>query len=244
MSDFNPFQAQLDQIEARITENRALIDDPELAELAKSEISQLEAEKAVLLDALSQMGGSSGAEDTTSQVFTNCIIEVRQGAGGDEAKIWANDLLRMYLRFIERTTLKVEFLDELVVKIKGKTSWEFSEAELALAEANQTSLTGGTAPLALAASAVTRNGAGEPVISAYELFKYELGVHRVQRVPATEAAGRIHTSTASVAVLPEVKKNAVEVKDGDLEWQFMRAGGAGGQNVNKVKSSRLATARR
>jgi peptide chain release factor 1 len=130
------------------------------------------------------------------------MMEIRQGAGGDEAKIWANDLMRMYLRFIETTTLKVDVIDELVMKIKGRT---------VLGEAGQ--------------------------LTAYEVFQYESGVHRVQRVPATEAQGRIHTSTASIAIIPEVQKNAVTINDGDLEWSFMRAGGAGGQNVNKVNTA-------
>jgi len=75
------------------------------------------------------------------------------------------------------------------------------------------------------------------LLSAYKLFRYDSGVHRVQRVPSTEAAGRIHTSTASVAVLPEVTAAAVEIKEEDLEWSFMRAGGAGGQSVNKTSSA-------
>jgi len=128
-------------------------------------------------------------------------MELRPGAGGDEAKIWAGDLLRMYLRYIETKKLKVEYIDDLIIKIKGKTQL------------------------------------GDQRVTAYELFSFESGVHRVQRVPATESQGRIHTSTASIAVLPEVHVTAVEIRNEDLEWQFMRAGGAGGQNVNKVNSA-------
>src|SRR5260221_285650 len=113
----------------------------------------------------------------------------------------------MYLRFIDTQKMKVEYVDDLVIKVKGRTELQAKDQE--------TSQT----------------------FTAYELFKYESGVHRVQRVPTTEAQGRIHTSTASIAVIPEVKKTAVEVKDSDLEWSFMRAGGAGGQNVNKVNSA-------
>lgn len=201
MPDFNPYQYQLDQVQQRIAENAALVNDPELGELARMELAQLEQEKTQLEAAVSQLDGGAGGATGEQQIITNCMIEIRQGAGGDEAKIWANDLLRMYTRFIENTSLKMEFLDELVVKIKGR---------------------------------MTIN---EQQSTAYELLRFESGVHRVQRVPATESQGRIHTSTASVVVIPEVKKNAVEIKDDELEWQFMRAGGAGGQNVNKVNSA-------
>ncbi len=204
----NPYQYQLDEVTRKISENQALLADPEMSELAAQEIAQLQQEKHMLEAAAAQLsdGSYEGAGVASSEEFVNCTMEIRQGAGGDEAKIWGNDLLRMYMRFIETTTFKVEYLDELVIKIKGRTTLEIADGETQL-------------------------------LTAYELFKYESGVHRVQRVPATEAQGRIHTSTASVAVIPEVKKNAVEIKDADLEWSFMRAGGAGGQNVNKVNSA-------
>jgi peptide chain release factor 1 len=211
MPDFNPYQYQLDEIARKIAENQQLLADPEFAELAKQEIAGLEEEKKMLESASQTFSsGGSGTEETADE-FVNCIMEVRQGAGGDEAKIWGNDLLRMYLRYIETTNFKVEYLDESVIKIKGRTTVKNRAA-------------GDDEP-------------AELVLTAYDLFKYESGVHRVQRVPSTEAQGRIHTSTASIAVIPEVKKNAVEIHDSELEWQFMRAGGAGGQNVNKVNSA-------
>lgn len=201
----NPYQFQIEQLQSRIDENQALVNDPELGALAQEEITRLTQEKAILEQAAQEFMAAQAAEEgpVAGEAPVNCIIEIRQGAGGDEAKIWANDLLRMYLRFIEVLKLKVEVIDELVVKVRGRAKLESLE---------------------------------EP-LTAYELFKYESGVHRVQRVPATEAQGRIHTSTASVAVLPEVHPKAVEIKDEDLDWQFMRAGGAGGQNVNKVNSA-------
>ncbi len=210
---FNPYQYQLDEISRKIAENELLLQDPdlELVELARQELTELTAEQKMLEDAAASMDGdgSSGDSDLqTADSIVNCVMEIRQGAGGDEAKIWASDLLRMYTRFLETTTFKVEQIDDLVIKIKGH--WDVPPA------------TDGTT-------------IGE--LTAYDLFKFESGVHRVQRVPATEAQGRIHTSTASIAVIPEVKKNAVEMKDTDLEWSFMRAGGAGGQNVNKVNSA-------
>lgn len=204
---FNPYQYQLDEIAKKIAENQVLLADPDFTELAKQEITQLEAEQKMLEDAAASLDQEPGADGAVADTIVNCVMEIRQGAGGDEAKIWANDLLRMYVRFLETISMKVEQIDELVIKIRGTVRSEDGEAS---------ALEG---------------------LTAYELFRYESGVHRVQRVPATEAQGRIHTSTASIAVIPEVKKNAVEIKETDLEWSFMRAGGAGGQNVNKVNSA-------
>lgn len=214
MQDSNPYAYQLKMLEERIAQNQALMNDPELGELAKMEIEQLQHEYQQLEAAAAQLGAEDDNSAQTAEQIVNCMIEIRQGAGGDEAKIWGNDLLRMYMRFIETTKLKLEIIDELVIKVKGKTELNVP------------------------------NEAGELVptlLSAYDLFRFESGVHRVQRVPSTESQGRVHTSTASVAVIPEVKKTAIEIKDTDLEWQFMRAGGAGGQNVNKVNSAARLT---
>ena len=193
----NPFQAQIKDLETKILQTRALLADPELKEMAQLELKDLKAQKEALEMAGRQMQANAPTNDPAQILKGNCTVEIRPGTGGDEAKIWAHDLLRMYLRFADKLGLKIEFIDDLVIKIKGKS----------------------------------RLG------SAYQVYKFESGVHRVQRVPATEASGRIHTSTASVAVLPEVPKTAVEIKDDDLEWQFMRASGAGGQSVNKTNSA-------
>lgn len=199
---FNPYQAQIQQLEEKIQENQTLLEDPELAKLAKSEIKNLTEQKEALEKAARDLADATAETNNPADVSkANAILEIRGGTGGDEAKIWANDLLRMYLRFIENTDLKAEFLEEMVIKIKGKT--EINGEEL----------------------------------RPYEVFKFDSGVHRVQRVPTTESQGRIHTSTASVAVLPEVTATAIEIKDEDLEWQFIRAGGAGGQSVNKTSSA-------
>ncbi len=198
------FEAQLSDLDQKIRANQALLADPELAELAQAEIADLETQKEALVGAAALMESGSGKEQPLTDINeAPCIIEIRGGAGGDEAKIWGEDLLRMYLRFADRLGLKVEYLDDTVIKIKGHT--------------NTLSLTARLAPFAI--------------------FKYESGVHRVQRIPVTESQGRVHTSTASVAVLPEVPASAVEIKEEDLDWQFMRASGAGGQNVNKVNSA-------
>jgi peptide chain release factor 1 len=204
----NPYQTQIDDISQKIKESETLLDDPDMAELAKNEIQSLQSQKKALEEAVNQFEYTSGSDTSTTGDKINCIIEIRAGAGGDEAKIWANDLLRMYDRFAEILKLKITHIDDFVFKVSGKTS-ALSE----LHQENQNSVT------------------------AYEVFKYESGVHRVQRVPETESSGRIHTSTASVAVLPEVFDKEIVIRDEDIEWQFMRSSGAGGQSVNKTNSA-------
>jgi peptide chain release factor 1 len=131
------------------------------------------------------------------------ILEVRAGAGGDEAAIFAGDLARMYQRYA------------------AKRGWGFS-----ILDTNETSLNG--------YKSLTAEMSGEGV---YDDLKQESGVHRVQRIPKTEKAGRVHTSTASVAVIPEVEAKEANINQGDLEVTFSRAGGPGGQNVNKVETA-------
>ena len=194
----NPFQAQIDKLKEQITQTKKLLVDPELKEIAQVELKELEAQERALINASNQfLSNETASNDPEIIMHGNCTIEIRPGAGGDEAKIWAHDLLRMYTRFADKLGFKVEFIDDLVIKVKGKSQ----------------------------------------LGSAYEVYRYESGVHRVQRVPTTESQGRLHTSTASVAVLPEVPKTAVEIKPDDLEWQFMRSSGAGGQSVNKTNSA-------
>lgn len=202
----NPYSEQINALEAEIAANQKLLSDPELSELAISEIERLQKEKQVLERAADAFLSGQSDEPNPGELPKNCIFELRGGAGGEEAKIWAHDLLRMYLRFCETLGLKIELVDELVVKIKGKTS------EIELTEL-------------------------ETPLTPYSIFRYESGVHRVQRIPSTESQGRIHTSTASVAVLPEVNQKAVVINDEDLDWQFTRSGGAGGQHVNKTSSA-------
>lgn len=127
------------------------------------------------------------------------VLEIRGGAGGDEASIFASDLARMYQRFAE------------------KKGWSFKQVEESA----------GTKTFKAKIS-------GE---GAYDALKLEGGVHRVQRIPETEKQGRVHTSTATVAVLPEVEANEVNIPDSDVEWSFSRAGGPGGQNVNKLETA-------
>lgn len=187
-------QSELQAVEAKINEVLALV--PELGDTAEKELMQLREQKAQLERAIAGEDSfkvTSPMEAAQSNTFKSIIMEVRPGVGGDEAKIWAEDLIRMYSRYATTQNWKVEILDEGVIKIKGS--------------------------------------------GAFDLLKYETGVHRVQRVPETEAQGRIHTSTASVVVLPEVPESAVDIREDDLEWSFVRGGGHGGQNVNKVATS-------
>jgi peptide chain release factor 1 len=178
---------------------RADKSDPELAALAEEEAGALRERRAALEERLAELLVPRDPNDD-KDVF----IEIRAGAGGDEAGIFAGDLLRMYTRFAEARAMRVALLSE-------------SENEA-----------GGYKEVVIAVKG------GEP----YRWFKYESGVHRVQRVPATEAAGRIHTSTATVAVLPEVEDDgAIEIRPGDLEIDTFKASGAGGQHVNKTESA-------
>ncbi len=137
----------------------------------------------------------------TSLDTRNAILEVHGAAGGDEAKLWSQELLRMYVRFAQQKGFSVEQLDDDVIKIAGLAHRSLGEG------------------------------------GAFGLFKYEAGVHRVQRTPATERRGRIHTSTATVAVLPELEDIDLHINPADIEFEAFRSGGAGGQNVNKVSTA-------
>lgn len=181
-------EQELASVEEKINETKALLDS-DLATEAQAELLKLEDQMKSLLLAMQAPVEKMEA----SENFKSVIIEIRQGVGGDEAKIWAEDLLRMYRRYAEIRKWKVEEIDDGVIKIKGD--------------------------------------------GVFDTLKCETGVHRVQRVPTTEKAGRIHTSTASVVVLPEVPDTFVDIKEGELEWQFTTGGGHGGQNVNKVATA-------
>ncbi|MGD1068460.1 MAG: peptide chain release factor 1 [Vulcanimicrobiaceae bacterium] len=178
---------------------RADKNDPELAALAEEEADELRERRLALEAQLQELLLPRDPNDDK-----DIFIEIRAGAGGDEAGIFAGDLLRMYTRFAESRKMRVELLSESENEAGG-----YKEVVIAVKN-------------------------GEP----YRWFKYESGVHRVQRVPATEAAGRIHTSTATVAVLPEVEDDgAIEIRSTDLEIDTFKASGAGGQHVNKTESA-------
>ncbi len=192
---YRKVQDEIDGSEALLGEG----DDAELRELAAEELKTLRVRKAQLEEQLALLMIPKDPDDG-KDVF----IEIRAGAGGDEAAIFAGDLARMYMRFAESKGMRVELVSENESEAGGYKEIVFSVK--------------GDSP--------------------YRFFKYESGVHRVQRVPATEAQGRIHTSTATVAVLPEVDADVpIDIKPGDLQIDTYKASGAGGQYVNKTESA-------
>lgn len=170
----------------------------ELAELAKAELPELERELTALEEALFVMLTPKDPNDEK-----NVIMEVRAGAGGDEASLFAAELYRMYLRWCEAHDYKTELISESPNESGGYKEVIFSVK--------------GDAP--------------------YSVLKFESGVHRVQRVPTTESQGRIHTSTVTVAVLPEAEETDIEIRDSDLRIDIYRASGHGGQSVNTTDSA-------
>ena len=186
-------QARKDAVQMLKTES-----DPEMKEFIQAEHDEAESKTQGLEEQMKVLLLPRDPNDDK-----DIMLEIRGGAGGDEANIFAADLMRMYLRFSEKQGWKTEILS-------------MSEADV-----------GGISEVVISVQ-------GDAV---YSRLKYESGVHRVQRVPATESQGRIHTSTATVAVMPEVEDVEVHIDQKDLEISTARSGGAGGQNVNKVETA-------
>ena len=186
---------------SHLEQNKQIINeekDPELQKMAEAELSELEERAEILKNEIEEEVHPSSPNDKK-----NAIIEIRAGAGGDEAALFAGDLFRMYSRFSERNNWKLELIDASEIGIGGYKEIIFT---------------------------VKGNG-------AYGLLKFEAGTHRVQRVPETEKQGRVHTSTATVVVLPEAEEVDIEIKAQDIRIDTFCSSGPGGQSVNTTHSA-------
>ncbi len=191
----------LEKIESAIAEYQTMLtteEEADIVELARTEIPELEEKQKALEKKLAELTRPTDPMDKKS-----VIIEIRAGAGGDEAALFAGDLLRMYMRYAEKKGWKTGLVSEHQIGIGG-----FKEVVFSIEGYN-----------------------------VYKDMKYEMGVHRVQRIPETEKSGRIHTSTASVVVLPEVEETEVTIDPKDLRIDTFMAGGKGGQSVNTTYSA-------
>ncbi|MQC24524.1 MAG: peptide chain release factor 1 [Chloroflexi bacterium] len=181
-------------LQSRVSDARVLLADPELRDMAAAELPELEQQQLALEQRVRRLLLPKDPRDDR-----NVIVEIRAGAGGDEAGLFAADLFRMYTRYSERQKWRAEIMSSNSSGVGG-----FKEVSFEV------------------------RGPG-----VYSRLKYESGVHRVQRVPTTEAQGRIHTSTATVAVMAEVDEVEIVIPDSDVRMEVFRAGGAGGQHVQK-----------
>ena len=186
------------QVQKSFEEAKEMMSDPELKELAEMEMLEAKDKLPKIEDELKILLIPKDPNDDK-----NVICEIRGGAGGEEAALFAGTLFRMYSMYAERKHFKIEILNTNETELGGFKEISFM---------------------------ITGKG-------AYSRFKFESGVHRVQRVPDTESSGRIHTSTATVAVLPEVEDVDVEINPADVKMEVFRASGAGGQHVNKTSSA-------
>ncbi len=201
LSEIEPIVARVDELRASeqsATEARAMLGDPEMRELAESELFELKDRIPALQHSIRLALLPKDEADERS-----AILEIRPAAGGDEAALFAAELFAMYQKFAALHGWRFEVM-------------EYDDTGLGGMKGGIAEITGR---------------------SVFARFKYESGVHRVQRVPATESQGRIHTSTVTVAVLPEAEEVDVEIDEGDLRIDVYRASGAGGQHVNKTESA-------
>lgn len=189
---------KIEQLEANLKDTEPLLNDPELGEIAKEDSENLKNELKASRAKLEELLIPRDPEDDKP-----AIVEIRAGAGGDEASLFAAELYRLYMKYAERHNLKFELISENQNEAGGMKEVIFKVS-------------------------------GE---EAYGQLKFEGGVHRVQRVPVTESQGRIHTSTVTVAVLPEASEKDLEIKPEDLRIDIYRSGGHGGQGVNTTDSA-------
>ena len=189
---------KIEQLKRNLTEAEELVNDPELGEMAKDDVEQIKTELESSQERLEELLIPRNPEDDKP-----AIMEIRAGAGGDEASLFAGELERMYMKYAERHGLKFELISENQNEAGGMKEVIFKIS-------------------------------GD---NAYGQLKFEGGVHRVQRVPVTESQGRIHTSTVTVAVLPEASEQDLEIKQEDLRIDIYRSGGHGGQGVNTTDSA-------
>lgn len=182
---------EYERLEHEASESRLLAGtDPELQHLAADDEVRIQARQAHILTEIEHILHKEEEEIVRPK---SVVMELRAGTGGDEASIFAHDLMNMYQKYAESRGWRSTTIDDLTLEVGGA--------------------------------------------DAYDALRYETGVHRVQRVPLTEKSGRIHTSTASVAVLPIRAKSTIEISPADIDMEFSRSGGAGGQNVNKVETA-------
>ena len=192
---------QYEKMSERVRETESMAhQDPAFKELAAEELGHIEVQQKELLQKMEDIIAAEAEEEK----FPNeIILEVRAGAGGNEAALFAYDLALMYTRFAEKEGWDVKKLHESVSSLGGykEASFEFRGKDV------------------------------------YKYLRFETGVHRIQRIPSTEKSGRIHTSTASVAIMPLRRHHDIEINQNDIEVEFSRSSGAGGQNVNKVETA-------
>ena len=211
--------AEVEEVKEKIKENQSLIsanEDPELMSLAEADLVQLIERQKILEQEIADLEKNDFAEESENtnsdqKQYSAVIVEIRAGTGGDEAALFASDLFRMYSRFPALEGWKSEVLDSKSTNIGGVKEITFE--------------------MSPASSQRGENG------NVLFKMKYEGGVHRVQRIPSTEKSGRIHTSTATVAVLAKPKKSEIKIKPDDLRIDFYRASGPGGQYVNKRETA-------
>lgn len=198
MSELNDIAVKYRKLLSDIVSAQEMLEDPDMAEMAQEELTLLESELETLTREARLALLPKDPDD-----YKNAILEVRAGAGGDEAGLFAAQLLRMYMHYADNQGWKVEMVED------GSTDLGGVKESVVLIQGR----------------------------NVFQKLKFESGVHRVQRVPVTESSGRIHTSTATVAVLPESEDVEVQINPNDLRIDTYRASGAGGQHVNRTDSA-------